>query len=160
MDGWNVPFPEAAVCPFPAQGAAVASGITVGPPRCMVLVPPEDQGALVSAVVDVEDGLRREVDGAAPTAGICADRDALADGWLAIWTDDDSEEPGRDGAFESCSQLNSDPKGKCWTTGNLPSTSALYILIMPLLIFAHPALTPDMSNRIGLCSQKGPFLTS
>jgi hypothetical protein len=24
-----------------------------------------------------------------------------------------------------------DPNGKCWTTGNLDKTSALYILIMP-----------------------------
>lgn len=31
----------------------------------------------------------------------------------------------------SRSQLNNDPNGKCWTTGNLESTSALYILIMP-----------------------------
>ena len=80
MDGSNVPFPEAAVCPFLAQGAAVDSEATTEPPRCTAFVPFEAHGALVSAVVDVEDGLRREVDGAAHTAGICADRDALADG--------------------------------------------------------------------------------
>jgi hypothetical protein len=35
------------------------------------------------------------------------------------------------GALGSAVQLKSEPKGKCWTTGNLESTSALYILIMP-----------------------------
>lgn len=34
-------------------------------------------------------------------------------------------------ALGSRSQLSKDPKGKCCTTGNLDSTSALYILIMP-----------------------------
>jgi len=29
-----------------------------------------------------------------------------------------------------------------------------------LLILPHPDLTPEMSKRIGLCSQKGPVLTS
>lgn len=80
--------------------------------------------------------------------------------------------------FGSRSQLKRDPKGKCWTTGNLDRTSALYILIIPcialsysiieeirrpvltLLILAQPVLIPDMSYSIGLCSQKGPLLTS
>jgi hypothetical protein len=35
------------------------------------------------------------------------------------------------GALGSGVQLNREPKGKCWTTGNLDNTSALYILIMP-----------------------------
>lgn len=34
-------------------------------------------------------------------------------------------------AFGSRSQLNREPNGKCCTTGNFDSTSALYILIMP-----------------------------
>lgn len=34
-------------------------------------------------------------------------------------------------AFGSWSQRNKEPNGKCCTTGNLESTSALYILIMP-----------------------------
>lgn len=34
-------------------------------------------------------------------------------------------------ALGSRSQLNREPNGKCCTTGNLESTSALYILIMP-----------------------------
>lgn len=34
-------------------------------------------------------------------------------------------------ALGSRSQLKRNPKGKCCTTGNLDSTSALYILIMP-----------------------------
>lgn len=29
-----------------------------------------------------------------------------------------------------------------------------------LLIFPQPLRTPEMSNKIGLCSQKGPVLTS
>lgn len=34
-------------------------------------------------------------------------------------------------AFGSWSQRKRDPNGKCCTTGNFESTSALYILIMP-----------------------------
>lgn len=34
-------------------------------------------------------------------------------------------------ALGSRSKLNSDPKGKCWTTGNFERTSALYIFTMP-----------------------------
>ncbi len=34
------------------------------------------------------------------------------------------------------SQLKREPKRKCWTTGNLERTSALYILIMPLMGFS------------------------
>ena len=37
-------------------------------------------------------------------------------------------------ALGSRSKLNRDPKGKCCTTGNFDKTSALYILIMPLVI--------------------------
>jgi len=40
-------------------------------------------------------------------------------------------------AFGSFSQANRAPKGKCWTTGNLESTSALYILIMPYVCVSH-----------------------
>ena len=93
-------------------------------------------------------------------------------GWFAVWT-----ESVAGAAFGSCSQLNNDPNGKCWTTGYLDRTSALYILIIPyscirsgvnlnlrfvrtLLIFPHPERTPEMSKRMGLCSQKGPVLTS
>ncbi len=47
-------------------------------------------------------------------------------GWLEAWTED-----GAGGAVGSVSQLKREPKGKCWTTGNLERTSALYILIMP-----------------------------
>lgn len=35
------------------------------------------------------------------------------------------------GAEGSGVQAKSEPKGKCWTTGNLERTSALYILIIP-----------------------------
>lgn len=45
-------------------------------------------------------------------------------------------------------------------TGNFDKTSALNILIMPLLILPHPSFMPEMSNSIGLCSQNGPFFTS
>jgi hypothetical protein len=31
---------------------------------------------------------------------------------------------------------------------------------MPLLIFPQPSLMPEMLNKMGECSQKGPFLTS
>lgn len=48
------------------------------------------------------------------------------DGWLDVCTVAVAA-----AAFGSCSKLNKDPKLKCWTTGNLESTSALYILIMP-----------------------------
>ena len=65
-----------------------------------------------------------------------------------------------EGASGSRSQLNRVPNRKCCTTGSLLSTSALYILIIPLLIFAHPPLTPEMSYSIGECSQNGPFFTS
>ena len=61
--------------------------------------------------------------------------------------------------------------------GRPHKTSALYILIIPcmwfsnsspeltktgqtLLILPHPVRTPEISNKIGLCSQKGPVLTS
>lgn len=63
-------------------------------------------------------------------------------------------------ASGSRSHLKNLPKGKCWTTGNLPSTSASYIFSMPLLIFPQPSLMPEMLNRMGECSQNGPFLTS
>lgn len=46
-------------------------------------------------------------------------------------------------AFGSRSQLNREPNGKCCTTGNLDSTSALYILIIPclqLVYRVHPHL--------------------
>ena len=46
---------------------------------------------------------------------------------------------------------NTFPIGKCCITGNFPSTSTLYILIMPLLIFAQYG-TPEMSYNVGLCS--------
>lgn len=77
-------------------------------------------------------------------------------GWLDAWTD-----VGGGLASGSWSQLKREPKRKCWTTGNLERTSASYILIMPfyilapsqscknynltLLIFPHPALTPEIS---------------
>ena len=47
-------------------------------------------------------------------------------GWFAIWM-----ETAGSCASLSLSKLNNDPKGKCWTTGNLDNTSALYILSMP-----------------------------
>ena len=50
-------------------------------------------------------------------------------GWLDAWT-----EAGGGVAFGSCSQLKREPKGKCWTTGNLERTSALYILSIPWMI--------------------------
>jgi hypothetical protein len=76
-------------------------------------------------------------------------------GWLARWTECTGA-----WAAGSLSHEKSEPKGKCWTTGNLESTSALNIFIMPLLILPHPSRMPEMSKRMGLCSQKGPFLTS
>jgi hypothetical protein len=38
------------------------------------------------------------------------------------------------GADGSGVQAKRDPKGKCWTTGNLERTSALYIFIMPCFV--------------------------
>lgn len=64
------------------------------------------------------------------------------------------------GASGSRSHLKNLPKGKCWTTGNLPNTSASYIFSIPLLIFPQPSLMPEILYRIGECSQNGPFLTS
>lgn len=46
---------------------------------------------------------------------------------------------------------NTFPIGKCCITGNFPNTSTLYILIMPLLIFAQYG-TPEISYNVGLCS--------
>ena len=34
------------------------------------------------------------------------------------------------------------------------------VKIHALLILPHPAFTPEMSNKIGLCSQNGPVFTS
>lgn len=48
------------------------------------------------------------------------------DGWFEVWTDVDGL-----AALGSVSHLKRDPNRKCWTTGNLDKTSALYILIMP-----------------------------
>lgn len=64
------------------------------------------------------------------------------------------------GALGSVSHEKRDPKGKCCTTGNFDRTSALNILTMPLLILPHPSLMPEISNKIGECSQNGPFFTS
>lgn len=110
---------------------------------------------------------------------ISCDEDVVKswDGWLEVWMED-----GGGMAFGSWSQLKREPKRKCWTTGNLERTSALYIFIMPystlshacfmkrsrsgdhscftLLILAHPAFTPEISYNIGECSQNGPFFTS
>jgi len=63
-------------------------------------------------------------------------------------------------ASGSLSHLKNFPKGKCWTTGNFPNTSASYIFNMPLFIFPQPSLMPEMLNKIGECSQNGPFFTS
>lgn len=68
--------------------------------------------------------------------------------------------PAEVAASGSRSHLKNFPKGKCCTTGNLPSTSASYIFNMPLLIFPQPSLIPEMLNRMGECSQNGPFFTS
>lgn len=51
---------------------------------------------------------------------------------------------------------NTLPIGKCCITGNLPKTSALYILIIPLFIFPQYG-TAEISYNVGLCSKKGPF---
>ena len=47
-------------------------------------------------------------------------------GWFDVCTED-----GGGAALGSCSQLRREPKRKCWTTGNLERTSALYILTIP-----------------------------
>lgn len=47
-------------------------------------------------------------------------------GWFDMCTED-----GGGAALGSCSQLKREPKRKCWTTGNLERTSALYILTIP-----------------------------
>lgn len=89
-----------------AQGAVVAPG--TAEPGC----PPFAQGALVPVPgpgTDVAVG-----DGTA-----CCDAAML---WVV---------GGGGTALGSRSQLSKDPNGKCCTTGNLESTSALYILIMP-----------------------------
>lgn len=47
--------------------------------------------------------------------------------------------------------LKSDPKRRCWTTGNFPNTSVHHILYMPPQILLHEA-APLMSYNIGLVS--------
>jgi hypothetical protein len=47
-------------------------------------------------------------------------------GWLEVWT-----LARICWAAGSFSHAKREPKGKCWTTGNLERTSTLYILIMP-----------------------------
>lgn len=68
-----------------------------------------------------------------PDGGICpADGTAGSLGWdcvADVWTDVLSGT-----AFGSRFQLKREPKGKCCTTGNLDSTSALYILIIPWIV--------------------------
>ena len=49
-------------------------------------------------------------------------------GWLDVWIEGFG---GAVVALESGSKLKREPKGKCWTTGNLERTSAEYIFIMP-----------------------------
>lgn len=172
----GIPFPLC-TCEAPAlaQGAFVA-GIP-GAPDCPVqlavgpgnealgtgfvrCVGPESHGAFVPAISPaIWDG--RVVDVGTEEGGFGAEvslapwNEGCEEGWefvcvVAIGI----------GASGLCVQENRDPKGKCWTTGNLERTSALYIFIIPLFIFAQPAVTPDISKRIGECSQKGPRLTS
>ena len=50
-------------------------------------------------------------------------------------------------AFGSRSKLNSEPKGKCWTTGNLERTSALYIFIMPCVLLAPLSKIPALQMK-------------
>lgn len=80
---------------------------------------------------------------------------AVAVGWLIMCTPCVGA-----GAAGSTSHEKREPKGRCCTTGNFESTSALNILIMPLLILPQPSLIPEISNRMGECSQNGPFFTS
>lgn len=47
-----------------------------------------------------------------------------------------------------------------WLVSQLRTRVRLRTAALALLILAHPALTPEISNRMGLCSQNGPFLTS
>jgi len=58
---------------------------------------------------------------------------------------------GIESIVASSSVKNTFPIGKCCITGNLPKTSTLYILIIPLFIFAHRG-TPEISYNVGLCS--------
>jgi hypothetical protein len=103
-----------------AQGAAVAPG--AAPLAQGALVPAVGSGS--EAVVEVE-------------AGCCGPDMVCVVG-------------GGGTAFGSRSQLNREPKGKCWTTGNFESTSALYILIMPCRpesLLEHPILHDDLFER-------------
>lgn len=71
------------------------------------------QGALVP-----ESGVGLEAVGVMFSVGFCEE----AEVWAVV---------GGSTAFGSWSQRNREPNGKCCTTGNFESTSALYILIIP-----------------------------
>jgi hypothetical protein len=62
-------------------------------------------------------------------------------GWLDVCT-----LAWMDFAFGSFSQAKSEPKGKCWTTGNLERTSALYIFIMPCVVFSIVVIVEYVAN--------------
>jgi hypothetical protein len=95
-----------------AHGAAVM-GIPVGPPAAI-----GSRGAWVGAARGSRSAGWRDV-------GAEVDREEDL-GWLEVWT-----LARICWAAGSFSHAKREPKGKCWTTGNLERTSTLYILIMP-----------------------------
>lgn len=93
------------------------------------VVPDAAHGATVGPAVG--GGLDAAAQGALvplPGAGIVAGAGSFGRDWgpEAVCT-----EAGGGMALGSRSQLKRNPNGKCCTTGNLPSTSPLYIFIMP-----------------------------
>lgn len=52
---------------------------------------------------------------------------------------------------------SNDPNKACCMTGNFPSTSAWYILIIPELTLSH-VLTTEMSSSMGECQRKEAVL--
>lgn len=141
--------PWGSAAPAAGPGAAFAHGALVGAigpdgsrevsGRVGPLVGPRAvaQGAAVPLVggtaCDVAHGALvpgPETWGASVCRGCGADEVWTVDGWGM--------------AFGSRSQLNKEPKGKCCTTGNLDSTSALYILIMPCRQLVYDVTTPSV----------------
>ena len=128
--GAAVPTPELGIAVgFVAQGAAVPTpgpGIVVGLLAHGAAVPIPGSGIIIGLLAHGAffpscggGGARAEAfssDGLGPSLT----------GWFDVCTED-----GGGAALGSCSQLKREPKRKCWTTGNLERTSALYILTIP-----------------------------
>ena len=100
-------------CPHPPTKPATPGGRGVGVPEAggIPVAAPGGGGLAVGGIMPIVVG------GAAPA------------GWLAVC----AVGAAGAGASGSWAKEKREPKGKCWTTGNLERTSALYIFIMPCL---------------------------